>query len=161
MPYPNFYNQYQGMPQFPPQTMQTSQYQMPQPIPQNVPQTTTQVEQPPQIGNGIIWVQGEAGARSYWVAPNQSVILVDSEQWALGKYVFYIKSMDNSGMPLPLKILDANERNSIQSTPAAVKSVSNVDMSAYITRDEFEEKIASLTSQKKTNSRNKEDVTNG
>lgn len=111
----------------------------------------------------MIWVQGEAGARSYWVAPGQSVILVDSEQWALGKYVFYIKSMDNSGMPLPLKILDANERTGAQSTLAASQNASNVDMSIYITRDEFEkleEKIASLTTNKKANSRNKEETTN-
>lgn len=119
--------------------------------------------QPQQLADtsGMIWVQGEAGARSYWVAPGQSVILVDSEQWALGKYVFYIKSMDNSGMPLPLKILDAAERNSTQSTSAAAQNVSNVDMSNYITREEFEEKIASLTTNKKTSSRNKEETSNG
>ena len=148
--YPNFYNQYQGMPQnqYQPQTMQIPQYQMPQSVPQAVQQ--------PQNSNGIIWVQGEAGAKSYLVAPGQSVLLMDSEGSA-----FYIKSTDPSGMPLPLRIFDYTERNGTQNAPTVAANMPNVDMSAYITREEFEEKIASLTSQKKTSSRNKEDVTNG
>lgn len=147
--YPNYYNQsYQNIPHGPyqPQTMQVSQYQMPQAAPQAVSQQQ----------NGIIWVQGEAGAKSYLVAPGQSVLLMDSEESA-----FYIKSTDLSGMPLPLRIFDYTERNGAQTMPAAVQNTSNIDMTNYITREEFEEKLASLTSQKKNNSRNKEDITNG
>lgn len=152
--YPNFYNQYQGMPQsqYQPQTMQAPQYQIPQSIPQNVSQSVQQ----PQNSNSVIWVQGEAGAKSYLVAPGQTVWLMDSEN-----LVFYIKSTDPSGMPLPLRIFDYTERNGAQNVPTISANVPNIDMSAYITREEFEEKIASLTSQKKTSSRNKEDITNG
>ena len=50
--------------------------------------------------NNIIWVQGEAGAKSYLVAPNTTVQLWDSEA-----NVIYIKSADASGMP-NIKILD-------------------------------------------------------
>lgn len=76
----------------------------------------------------LIWVQGEAGAKSYLVAPRQSVLLMDSED-----SVFYIKSADASGMPMPLRIFDYKERNpQIQQMPEAV------DMSGYITREEFE-----------------------
>ncbi len=149
--YPNFYPQsYQGMPQnqYQPQTMQTQQYQMPQSVPPAVQQ--------PQSNNGIIWVQGEAGAKSYLVAPGQSVLLMDSESSA-----FYIKSTDPSGMPLPLRIFDYTERNGVQNIPTAASNIPGVDMTNYITREEFEEKIASLTSQRKTNSRNKEDINNG
>ena len=39
------------------------------------------------IDNGIIWVQGEAGAKSWAVAPGKSVMLMDSES-----NTFYIKS---------------------------------------------------------------------
>lgn len=147
--YPNFYNQnYQNIPQNPyqPQTMQAPQYQMPQAAPQTVSQQQ----------NGIIWVQGEAGAKSYLVAPGQSVLLMDSEGSA-----FYIKSTDLSGMPLPLRIFDYTERKDANSIPVIAQDTSSVDMTNYITREEFEEKIASLTSQKKNNSRNKEDITNG
>ena len=76
------------------------QYQQTVPqIQQNVPQQQAQ----PQ-NNGIIWVQGEQAAKGYPVAPNQSVLLMDSEQSA-----FYIKSADNAGMPQPLRIFDYSE----------------------------------------------------
>ena len=50
--------------------------------------------------NGVIWVQGEAAAKSYLVAPNSTVPLWDSEE-----KVIYLKSADVSGMP-SMKILD-------------------------------------------------------
>ena len=50
---------------------------MPQPMPQNVPQNTPQAQ---SNGNAIMWVQGEAGAKAYPVAPNTSVLLMDSEE---------------------------------------------------------------------------------
>ena len=53
-----------------------------------------------QAQNNIIWVQGEAGAKGYLVAPNSSVALFDNEQ-----QVVYIKSADASGMP-SMKVLD-------------------------------------------------------
>ena len=47
--------------------------------------------------NAINWVQGEAGAKAVPVAPGQKALLMDSET-----NVFYVKSSDVSGMPLPL-----------------------------------------------------------
>lgn len=61
--------------------------------------------QQPQINNGIIWVQGEAAAKSYPIAPNSSVPLWDSEA-----NVIYIKSADMSGMP-SIKVLDYTMRD--------------------------------------------------
>lgn len=58
-----------------------------------------------QSPNGIIWVQGESGAKSYLVAPNCTVQLWDSESQTI-----YIKSADASGMP-SIKILDYTIRN--------------------------------------------------
>ena len=55
--------------------------------------------------NLLIWVQGEAAAKSYPIAPNTSVPLFDSEA-----NVIYIKSADMSGMP-SIKILDYTVRN--------------------------------------------------
>jgi hypothetical protein len=62
---------------------------------QNMPQ-----QNQPQQTNGIIWVQGEAGAKSYLVAPNSTVTLWDTES-----EVIYVKSADASGMP-SMKVLD-------------------------------------------------------
>lgn len=57
-----------------------------------------------QNGN-LIWVQGEAGAKSYMVAPNNTVQLWDSERQTI-----YLKSADASGMP-SMKTLDYTIRN--------------------------------------------------
>ena len=75
---------------------------------QNQMQTPVQAQpqpQQPQINNGIIWVQGEAAAKSYPIAPNSSVPLWDSEA-----NVIYIKSADMSGMP-SIKVLDYTMRD--------------------------------------------------
>lgn len=67
MGYPQMYPQY-----FTPQLQQTQ--------PQVVQQQTQVTD------NGILWVQGEAGAKSWAVAPGKSVMLMDSES-----NTFYIK----------------------------------------------------------------------
>ncbi|MBP5475042.1 MAG: hypothetical protein J6X83_02120 [Methanomicrobium sp.] len=56
-------------------------------------------------------MQGEAGAKSYLVAPNNTVQLWDSEQ-----NVIYLKSADASGMP-SIKILDYTIRQEAPKTP--------------------------------------------
>lgn len=61
--------------------------------------------------SGIVWVQGEAAAKSYPVAPNTSVALWDSEA-----NVIYIKSADASGMP-SMKIIDYTMRDNSARTP--------------------------------------------
>ena len=68
-------------------------------------QSQPQAQPQPQMNNGIIWVQGEAAAKSYPIAPNSSVPLWDSEA-----NVIYIKSADMSGMP-SIKILDYTMRD--------------------------------------------------
>lgn len=77
-----------------------------------------QVQQPqpqqPQQNNGIVWVQGEAGAKSYLVAPNTTVQLWDSES-----QVIYLKSADASGMP-SIKVLDYTIRDSAPKHPTPV-----------------------------------------
>ena len=85
--------------------------------------------------NGIIWVQGEAGAKAYPVAAGNSVVLLDSEN-----SVFYVKSTDTSGMPMPLRVFDFTERTS------QPKVIDN--QPEYVTREEFEKKLAELTPKK-------------
>lgn len=72
----------------------------------NIPAQNQPIQQvqPPQ-SNGIIWVQGEAGAKSYMVAPNNTVQLWDSESQTI-----YLKSADASGMP-SMRILDYTIRS--------------------------------------------------
>lgn len=82
---------------------------------------------PQQPNSSIIWVQGEAGAKSYLVAPNNTVQLWDSERQTI-----YLKSADASGMP-SMRILDYTFRDVPQGSQMAQKPV-GVD---YPTRDEF------------------------
>ena len=62
------------------------------PTPGNSPMQQPQAVSGAQ--SGIIWVQGEAGAKSYLVAPNTTVQLWDSEDQKI-----YLKSADASGLP--------------------------------------------------------------
>ena len=101
--------------------MRNNQYMQ---MPQMQPMQQTQNQ---QSNNGIIWVQGEEGAKAYMVAPGNSVLLMDSENSA-----FYIKSTDNSGMPMPLRIFDYVERNAKQQMQNIKPNVE------YVTRQEFD-----------------------
>lgn len=93
-----------------------------------------------QTGSGIIWVQGEAGAKSYMVAPGNSVLLMDSEN-----QVFYLKGADASGMPLPLRIFDYTERAQPQPGGAAAPPAQQAAPAQdYVTRAEFDALAARL-----------------
>lgn len=92
--------------------------------------------QPQAQQNTPIWVQGEAGAKSFLVAPGQSLILMDSEA-----EVFYIKSTDASGVPLPLRIFDYKERAASAQRP--VQAAQNPAME-YVTRAEFDALTAKI-----------------
>lgn len=95
-----------------------------------------QVQQ--QQSSGLTWVQGIEGAKSHFVSPGQSVLLMDSESNS-----FFIKSADTSGMPLPLRIFDYTERTTQQAPQQPTAAVT--DTSSYITREEFESRIAQIT----------------
>lgn len=126
--FPVTYPQMQPVPpMYYPQQFQApvSQPPMQQPVAQPQPvqsQITVQQAAPaPQTANNpIIWVQGEAGAKSFLVAPNTTVQLWDSENQTI-----YLKSADVSGMP-SMKILDYTIRDS---APANGQAVANVTAS--------------------------------
>ena len=100
-----------------------------------------QVQQP-QSNNGLIWVQGEMGAKSYLVAPNTTVLLMDSEQQR-----FYLKSSDASGMPLPLRVFEYTEK--AQNTPKMASEEKTMDLSSYATKAEIEPILAEIEALKK------------
>lgn len=87
----------------------------------------------PQI-NGINWVQGEAGAKAVPVQPGQKALLMDSET-----NVFYVKSSDISGMPLPLRIFEYKEVDKVATDDSIGRA-----QSEYVTHEELEQAIAAL-----------------
>lgn len=75
--------------------------------------------------NGIIWVQGEEGARAYMIPPNSTAMMLDSDNE--GK--FYIKTADNIGM--------SNLRTFSFKEIIDVQPVENPDK--YATKDDLQE----------------------
>ena len=112
-----------------------------------------------QQSSQIIWVSGEAGAKSYLVAPGNTVMLLDAEN-----SVFYLKSADASGMPLPLRIFDYKERSVMpQQVVGGSVSAEQFNPDRFVTREEFDELKASIASQpthKKTKNNLTEDANN-
>ena len=90
-----------------------------------------QYQQP--ANNGMIWVQGEAGAKAYLIAPNTTVQLWDSERQTV-----YLKSADASGMP-SIKTLDYTIReNTPANAPISAQTANPINNTEYATKAEIE-----------------------
>lgn len=108
----------------------------------------------PQQQNGIIWVSGEAGAKAYMVAPNNTIQLWDSESQTI-----YLKSADASGMP-SMKILDYTIRDSLKNSPNTAPVISDDKFSTFATKDEIKavsDRISALAEQVEKIRRNKDE----
>lgn len=81
-----------------------------------------QLFQQPQPG--IQWVHGENEAKAFPVPAGTSALLMD-----MNAEMFYIKSVDASGMPQPLRIFEYTEVMTAQEAPA--------DMGNYATKDDI------------------------
>ena len=116
MPYPqNPYMNY--MPNYPQQALPTMQ---------------SQVYSTAPSSNGINWVSGESGAKSWIVGRGESVLLRDSDNQC-----FSLKSADASGMPLPLRTFDYTERT--PNAPQGQQTAFNQSNDNFITRTEFDD----------------------
>lgn len=123
------YGTYQPMPQPYADRLTQLQNQYQQAV--NVPQIQTIPQ--PQVNQGLLWVSGEIGAKSYLVAPNSTVLLMDSDAQR-----FYLKSADNAGMP-SLRIFEYTEvTNSPTTSVNAPNFDENVLHDKFVTREEYE-----------------------
>lgn len=150
---PNYYPQ-----PMPDQLTQLRQNQMPmQPmLPQAMVQPATvppATPAQPSVQNGIIWVQGESGAKAYMVAPGNTVPLWDSENQTI-----YLKTVDASGMP-SMRILDYTERTAMQAP--AQQPAPQLDPSIYVTWDRLDDYIAERLKKPAKTVRTKEDTNHG
>lgn len=75
---------------------------------------------------GLNWVQGEAGAKSWFVTPGSTVLLMDSEAMR-----FYLKTADANGIP-SLRTFEYTEVGAVKSTEAAQPA-------QYVSVDVFED----------------------
>lgn len=86
-----------------------------------------------QPGSGLLWVQGEAGAKSYLMAPNSTVLLMDSEAQR-----FYLKTTDASGVP-GMRVFEYTEVMPNQ------PKVLEISADKFVTREEFMNFVNSIT----------------
>lgn len=87
----------------------------------------------PAAQNLFAWVQGEAAAQAYQIAPGSTVLLMDTE-----KPILYMKSSDASGRPGPMEkryLVSEDEYNNLQN-----KEVS----SEYVSKEDFDKTIAEI-----------------
>ena len=121
------YGTYQPMPQPYADRLTQLQNQYQQTV--NIPQ----MQPAQQVNQGLLWVSGEVGAKSYLVAPNSTVLLMDSDSSR-----FYLKSADNAGMP-SLRIFEYSE---VTNTPTTSVNAPNLDENVlndkFVTREEYE-----------------------
>ena len=121
------YGNYQPMPQPYPDRLTQLQNQYQQAI--NVPQMAPAQ----QVNQGLLWVSGEIGAKSYLVAPNSTVLLMDSDAQR-----FYLKSADNAGMP-SLRIFEYTEVSNAPQTTLNVPNSEDINLDdKYVTRSEYD-----------------------
>ena len=116
-------------------TIQNYGYTYQQPYQDRLIQLQNQYQQtaPQSINQGLLWVSGEVGAKSYLVAPNSTVLLMDSDAQR-----FYLKSADGAGMP-SMRIFEYNEvTNTTTSVVSAPNSHEKELDSKYVTREEYE-----------------------
>ena len=108
-----------------PATYQPMFYQ-PQYQPQFQQQAPTQ---PAPAQQNIIWVQGEAAARGYLMAPNTTLPLWDSESNTI-----FLKTTDAAGMP-SMKVLDYTIRDTTPANaPVAASAAQGNNSPAYATK---------------------------
>jgi len=155
--YPNMYNIPVQNPQY--SNIQSQRQSQIQPQMPQYPNIQSQQVQS-NYNQNMIWVQGVEGAKSYWVAPGNAVLLMDSES-----QTFYIKSAGLDGKPNSLEIFDYTQRveNSQDSTTKTKESNTApepIDMSQYVTKDEVRAIIKEMsnTSSEDFKNESKEEV---
>lgn len=111
----------------------------------------------PQKQSEMLWVQGEAGAKAYQLAPNSRVVLWDQDNPTI-----YIKTSDASGMT-SIRTLDYTERGQEpKNDPLGMNSETE-----YVTKedfasleDRFQRQLNRLSTQL-NNMRNKKEAVDG
>ena len=100
------------------------------------PQQPQQQQQPQPMNNISVAIihGGDKAADAYLMAPNQTIVLVDNEEGLV-----YIKETNGSGMQITNRKFKEEKRASLQQMQAD-----------FVTRDEFEKRIAELANVSKS-----------
>ena len=131
-------NPYERMP-YAPYGNPYPQYSVPQQEYSPPPQQPIQ-----QPDSNMIWVQGTSGGNAYPLQSGKSAVLFDTEAKR-----FFIKTVDTSGMPQPLRVFNYTEEteDDKNETPA-------IDTSMFVTREEFEKFVSSVKEKQQPHNNN-------
>ena len=120
-------------------------------LPQTSMMTMAQQFQPPIIqppSLTVAYVQGEIGARSFLVAANNTVVLLDSETIDSENPIIYIKSTGPDNKPLPMrKIIGTSTYSNEQGLFMSVHADSHqtqIDLSEYSKKSDVQNEVSSL-----------------
>ena len=130
-----------------------------QPIYQNIP-SVPMVQNPSVTPNAypsqfvqtpvlsVAYTQGEVGARSFLVAPNNTVVLLDSDTIDTENPVIYIKTTGADGKPQPMRrIIGTSSYPNSQglfTSNQPESSQSQIDLSNYSTKEELNTEIITI-----------------
>ena len=89
--------------------------------------------QPTVTQNYFAWVQGEAAAQAFQVAPNSTVVLMDSEQ-----PILYMKSADSTGRPGQMV------KQYLVTEEQFMKLQNGVTNQDFVSKEEFDKAIADI-----------------
>lgn len=118
---------------------QLNQLRSVNPMPTQMPMQGFQMPMNRPDPTGLNWVQGEAGAKSWFVNPGATVLLMDSEAQR-----FYLKSADMNGVPA-MRTFEYNEvgAQKPQEAPQVVNFVSVEEFNGF--RDEVLKRLEDLS----------------
>lgn len=89
-----------------------------------------------QTGQGIIWVDGEVGAKAFQMpqgwSPNTPIPL-----WDTNDTIIYLKSINQMGMPNPLQKIKYQMEDVPQMLPAGQQSGTGSQGADYATKDDL------------------------
>ena len=114
-------------------------------------------QQAQQNGFLAVWIQGgEQSMKSYTLnGANQKVYL-----FSIDENIFGVKATDANAMPLPLEVFRYERINADK--PQNAPTAASIDTSGFITREEFEDRIAQIcASDSKRRTQKKEAAENG
>ena len=106
----------------------------------------------PQMVQGMIWVDGEVGAKAFQM-PQGWPVGTPIPLWDTNDTVIYLKSMNQMGMPNPLQKIHYTMDEQQQSgyLPAAANQVSGNAEQNYVTKADLDQKMNELKEMLKNN----------
>ena len=100
--------------------------------PYTIAQTPVTVQQPQ---NTFAWIQGEEAAKSYPVAPGNTIVLIDSD-----KPIMYMKTADLSGKPQQIQVRYLVTKEEYEQLQNGSNLLQNEDK--YVTKEAFEKYVS-------------------